>query len=84
MNNRLRSRWANAAVKTGPASMTVKANSVTNWPAIEIDISRSWLSAGSNPTMRNSVVTIRNAEKARMAMLIATFRPVVAAPRLDS
>ncbi|MNH25191.1 hypothetical protein D3C79_851670 [compost metagenome] len=60
------SRWASAAVSGGPASMTVKANSVISCPALEIDTSRSLASPGSRPTIKNSVVTIRKAEVARI------------------
>ena len=84
MNRRLRSRCANAAVNSGPASITVNANRVTNCPASDMEIPRSWLSAGSKPTIRNSVVTIKKAENARMAMLIAACRLGVATPGLGS
>ena len=56
------------AVSGGPNSITVKANRVTSSPALEIEMPRSRASAGSRPMMRNSVVTITNPARARMAM----------------
>lgn len=64
-NSCFRSRCDRAAVRGGPNSITVKANKVTNWPAVEIDISRSRARAGRIPRMMYSVVTIRNAATAR-------------------
>ena len=68
-NSGLRGRWASTAVSGGPKSITVKANRVTSRPAAEMDICRSRARLGNRPTMRNSVVTMRNAEKARIATL---------------
>lgn len=56
----------------GPKIITVKANRVTNCPATEIEIPRSLARAGSKPTIRNSVVTMRKAEEAKIAMLSPT------------
>ncbi|MNG13160.1 hypothetical protein D3C84_968210 [compost metagenome] len=61
MNRRLRSMCASAAASGGPNSITVKANKVTSWPAVEIEISRSRARAGNRPMMRNSVVTMTKA-----------------------
>src|SRR3989338_3611133 len=69
INSFFLSRWARAAVSGGPKSMTVKANSVTSWPAAAIETPRSRARAGSRPIIRNSVVTIKKAEMARMIML---------------
>src|SRR3989344_1452802 len=71
INSFFLSKWARAAVRGGPKSMTVKANSVTSWPAAAIDTPRSRARAGSRPMIRNSVVTIKKAEMARMIMLNA-------------
>ncbi|MCY1179035.1 hypothetical protein D9M73_194130 [compost metagenome] len=48
--------------------MTVNAKSVTSWPATGIEICRSRARAGSNPIIRNSVVTMTNAATASSAM----------------
>lgn len=67
-NRRLRSTLASQAVRKGPHSMTTKANIVTNWPAVETAMPSSRASAGSRPTIRNSVVTITKAAMARIGM----------------
>ncbi|MNV71335.1 hypothetical protein D3C71_1643480 [compost metagenome] len=77
-NMRLRSTWARRAVSGGPNSITTTANSVTSWPALATEIDRSLASAGSRPTMRNSVVTIT---KAAIARISVDRRPVAAAGR---
>ncbi|KVM56639.1 hypothetical protein WJ58_13160 [Burkholderia ubonensis] len=64
----MRSTCDKAAVRNGPNSITVNANSVTSCPAVEIEMRRSRASAGSKPTVRNSVVTMTNAEIAGSAM----------------
>ncbi|KWD15768.1 hypothetical protein WM34_18020 [Burkholderia ubonensis] len=46
----------------------MNANGVTSCPAVEIEMRRSRASAGSKPTIRNSVVTMTNAEIASSAM----------------
>ena len=70
-NSFLRSRCDSQAVSGGPNSMTVKANSVTSWPAAEIEIPRSRDSAGSRPTIRYSVVTMTKAAIARIRIEMA-------------
>jgi len=67
-NKRLRLTLASQAVRKGPHSMTTMANRVTNWPALDTAMPRSRASAGSKPTIRNSVVTITKAATARMGM----------------
>ncbi|KVN67930.1 hypothetical protein WM03_31735 [Burkholderia ubonensis] len=64
----MRSTCDKAAVRNGPNSITVNANGVTSFPAVEIEMRRSRASAGSKPTIRNSVVTMTNAEIAGSAM----------------
>ncbi len=68
MNVRLRSRCESMAVSGGPKSITVKANSVTSKPAVEMEIPRSRAIEGNRPMMRNSVVTITKPARARIAM----------------
>src|SRR3990167_3708375 len=65
-------------------SMTVKANSVTSWPAAAIETPRSRARAGSRPIIRNSVVTIKKAEMARMIMLSEEPAAGIACGRGDS
>jgi hypothetical protein len=67
-NSFLRSTLASHAVRNGPHTMTTTANSVTSWPAVATVMDRSRASAGSKPTIRNSVVTITNAAMARIVM----------------
>lgn len=55
-NSRLRSTPASAAVRNGPKAATLKANRLTSRPAWATLTWRSAASAGSRPTMTNSVV----------------------------
>ena len=67
-NRRLRPTGASQAVSGGPASATTRANSVTSWPAAAALVPRSRASAGSRPTIRNSVVTMTKAATASTAV----------------
>ncbi|KVO31482.1 hypothetical protein WJ74_21910 [Burkholderia ubonensis] len=64
----MRSTCDKAAVRNGPNSIIVNANSVTSCPAVEIEMRRSRASAGRKPAIRKSVVTMTNAEIASSAM----------------
>ena len=52
------------AVKNGPNSITVKANSVTSCPAAATETLKSRASAGNRPRIRYSVVTMTKAATA--------------------